>query len=103
MSKKAQLGNLIGQRSAQTVVNHDAHAEIVRVPPDTGMQETVNTETKSHINTGLQAPVEQTPQKKKKATFDMDPDLHTKLKIYAASRGTTMVEVIEDLLRKHIL
>lgn len=95
MSKKAQLGNLLGQRSAQPVVNHSAHEEILSQPVNTALQETLNTSTQEPVNTGL--------PKKKKATFDMDLELHTKLKIYAASQGKTMVEIIEELLRSHIL
>ena len=91
MSKKAHLGNLIGQHSAQTVLNHDAHEEILRVPANAGIQEPVNAEIHSRVDTGLQDRAKQAPQRKKKATFDMDPELHTKLKICAASRGTTMV------------
>ncbi|MEV2909935.1 hypothetical protein ABNF65_15175 [Paenibacillus larvae] len=35
----------------------------------------------------------------KKATFDMDIELHTWLKIYAAKNKKTMVEIIETEIR----
>lgn len=48
----------------------------------TGTQGTVNTE------------------KKKKATFEMQPDLHRELRRYAADHDTTMVTVVEQALKE---
>lgn len=39
--------------------------------------------------------------KKRKATFDMDPDLHRQLRIYAAHHDITMVTVLERILRNY--
>lgn len=38
---------------------------------------------------------------KKKATFEMDPDLHRKLRRYAADHDTTMVKVVEKALHDY--
>lgn len=52
---------------------------------DTVIQETVNTD-----------------KKKKKATFEMDPDLHRRLRRYAADHDTTMVTIVEKALNDYL-
>lgn len=49
------------------------------------------------INTGIQETV-----KKKKATFEFDNDLHTRLKVHAASNGVAMVEVVEQAVKEYL-
>jgi hypothetical protein len=39
---------------------------------------------------------------KKKATFDMDPEIHSELKTYAARRGFPMITVVEKAIKKYI-
>lgn len=57
-----------------------------------------------YVNTGIQENRNKEIQKnkKKKATFELDAELHTKLKIYSASEGKKMVEVVEEALIKHL-
>lgn len=50
-----------------------------------------NTEKRVPVNTG-----------KRKATFEMDPDLHRKLRRYAADHDTTMVTVVEKALYDYL-
>lgn len=38
---------------------------------------------------------------KKKATFEMDPDLHRKLRRFAVDHDTTMVTVVEEALNNY--
>lgn len=49
------------------------------------------------INTGIQKNVT-----KKKATFELDTDLHTKLKIFAAKKGEKMVDIVEKALYEYL-
>ncbi|ACB86482.1 hypothetical protein [Natranaerobius thermophilus] len=39
---------------------------------------------------------------KKKATFELDSDLHTQLKIYAARQNKKMVDVVEEALKEYM-
>lgn len=39
---------------------------------------------------------------KKKATFEINPDLHRKLRRYAADHDTTMVTVVEKALNNYL-
>ena len=39
---------------------------------------------------------------KKKATFELDSDLHTQLKIYAARQNKKMVDIVEEALKEYI-
>lgn len=55
----------------------------------------VNTDSQEYGNTGPQKTI-------KKATFDMDSGLHTRLKVYAANRGKPMVDVVEEALRRYL-
>ncbi|OAB42017.1 hypothetical protein [Paenibacillus glacialis] len=65
---------------------------------NTNLQETVNTvihkdgkeETKSSISP------------KKKATYELDLDLHTELKIFAAKQNKKMVDIVEIALREYL-
>lgn len=50
-------------------------------------------------NTGVQEPVR---TGKKKATFEMDPELHRSLRRYAADHDTTMVTVVEKALNHYL-
>lgn len=52
-------------------------------------------------NTGIQEDVKEV-KKKKKATFELDPNLHRKLKMYAANHDTKMVDVVEQALNDYL-
>ncbi|MBD7970389.1 hypothetical protein [Paenibacillus gallinarum] len=63
-------------------------------------QKSVNTETNIYGIENLQIPGStEVAKKKKKATFDLDPELHTRLKIYAAQHDLSMVEIVENALQ----
>lgn len=79
MSKKQAIHELLDRKRTSQNVN-----------ANTGIQ--VNGDTA--IQGSVQSP-------KKKATFELDMDLHKKLKIYAASRNLSMVDVVEQALREH--
>lgn len=68
-----------------------------RRPVNTGNIINVNTENsekgKDTINT---------TSEKKKATFDLDKDLHTELKIFAAKQNKKMVEIVEIAIREYM-
>lgn len=55
------------------------------IASNTGIQETVNTE-----------------KKKKKATFDMDAELHKRLRMYAADHDKPMVTIVEKALNEFL-
>lgn len=73
-----------------------------RKPLNTAIQKPVNTGIHNAVNTDIMSstPIEPT-QKKKKATFDLDLDLHTELKVFAAQQDKKMVEVVEAALRMY--
>ena len=50
------------------------------------------------VNEEIQEPV----QKRKKATFDLDATLHTRLKVFAANKGKPMVDILEEALRQYL-
>lgn len=66
--------------------NSDVVGQIVNSKPiDTVMQETVNT-----------------GRNVKKATFELDADLHKKLRTFAVLSDTTMVAVVEKALNDYL-
>lgn len=71
----------------------DALSELLnRKPVNTKIQETVNTV----INK------EAVPSNKKKATYELDLDLHTELKVFAAKQNVKMVDVVEVAIREYL-
>lgn len=50
------------------------------------------------VNEEIQEPVSQ----RKKATFDLDAALHTRLKVFAANKGKPMVDILEEALRQYL-
>ena len=42
----------------------------------------------------------QKPQKPKRLTLDLDPELHLRIKMAAVRDGTTMVDLLRDLLER---
>jgi hypothetical protein len=81
VSKKDKLNSLLEGRTSST--------------PSAG-----GTAAKEEIVTGIQESVNTVP--KKKATFEMNLELHTKLKVFAANKGKPMVDVIEEALRWYL-
>jgi len=69
--------NRTGPGSNQTVFS--------MIADDKEIQETVNAE-----------------KKKKKATFDMDADLHRRLRRYAVDYDTTMITIVEKALNEFL-
>lgn len=53
------------------------------------------------VNTAIQETVN-TGKKVKKATFELDADLHKKLRMFAAEKDTTMVDVVEKAINEYL-
>jgi hypothetical protein len=63
----------------------------------------VNTIKHKDVNTGIQDDVSAGPiASKKKATYELDLELHTELKIFAAKHNKKMVDVVEEALRQYL-
>lgn len=78
-----------------TSLQETANTEIQK-PIFKAMSETASTVMQEYSNTENQKPM------KKKATFDMDKELHTRLKTHAALKGVPMVDILEDLIRSYL-
>lgn len=65
-----------------------------RNPGTPAKENTVKQELIQDVPIDIQVPVS-----KKKATFDLDAELHMRLKIFSATRGKKMVEVVETALK----
>lgn len=61
----------------------------------------VSTALQTHSDTAIQIP-SRTPVIKKKATFNLDPSLHQRLKITAAMHNREMVDIVEDALQLYL-
>ena len=61
----------------------------------------VSTVLQSHSDTAIQLP-SRTPVLKKKATFNLDPSLHQRLKVTAAMHKREMVDIFEDALQTYL-
>lgn len=62
------------------------------------IQKNVNTENNKTVNTGLQ----EKKRNIKKATFELDEDLHKQLKSQAAMEGRKMIELVEEALHAYL-
>lgn len=82
MSKKAKFAGLLSEEETPTIKKKED--VLSAISSNTAIQETVNTGTK------------------KKATYELDIELHKKLKLYAALNGKTMTEVVEAAVKKYI-
>lgn len=54
------------------------------------------------VNTEIHEEEETPMGPKKKATYELDLNLHTDLKIFAAKHNKKMVEVVEDALKQYL-
>lgn len=93
MSKKDRFSNLLSDPGP---TGENQKKQIIASYVNAGIQETASTVSQESTNTEMQKPV------KKKATFDMDKDLHTRLKTHAASKGVPMVDILEQLIRNYL-
>lgn len=82
MSKKAKFAGLLSEEETPTTKKKED--VLSTISSNTLLQETVNT------------------AKKKKATYELDMELHKKLKLYAAENGKTMTEVVEAAVKKYM-
>lgn len=92
MSKKDEISSLL-QRRSQVNPEGSAAKELFTVPNP--IQEHNNTEIQIPANDEIQV-------KRKKATFDLDPKLHAELKITAVKQDKSMVEIVEEAIRRYI-
>lgn len=69
----------------------------VSTSPDstTAKQIHAEPELQEPVNTDIQKPT-------KKATFDLDSELHTELKVLSARQGRPMVDIVQEALRAYI-
>lgn len=71
-------------------------------PPKKGnsdvISKIVNNET---VNTNIQEPVF-TERNVKKATFELDADLHKKLRTFAVVNDTTMLNIVEKAITEYL-
>lgn len=63
--------------------------------------DTVNTEVRESVNTAIQETVF-TERKVKKATFELDAELHKRLRMFAVSNDTTMIDIVEKALNEYL-
>ncbi len=61
----------------------------------------VSTVLQTHSDTAIQLP-SRTVAVKKKATFNLDPSLHQRLKVTAAMHNREMVDIVEDALKSYL-
>jgi hypothetical protein len=61
------------------------------------LSQMINTEIQDTGNTVLQE-----EKKLKKATFQLDADLHKRLRTFAAMNDTTMVEIVQNALNEYM-
>lgn len=73
--------------------NRDVVSKLFR-QDDTGMNKTVNTDIQENVNTVI--------RKIKKATFELDADLHKRLKATAVVEECTMVDIVEKALGEYL-
>lgn len=70
------------------------------------IQKTVNTESNKTANTENNKTVNTVLQEKKrnvkKATFELEEDLHKQLKAQAAMEGRKMIELVEEALQAYL-
>lgn len=59
----------------------------------------INSET---VNTVIQTPVSEGRKKVKKATFELDIDLHKRLRTFAVLNETTMVDIVETAISEYL-
>ena len=69
-------------------------------------QDETNTDNNIPVNTEIQEPVkiekEEVKKTIKKATFELDSELHKRLRMFAVEQDSTMVEVVEKALIEYI-
>ena len=89
MSKKDDIKGLLNKTGS-------------RLNSNSGKEEIINTLTglQENVNTVIH---ERKSRETVKATFELDVNIHTRLKIFAASRrGTKMVDVVEAALLMYL-
>lgn len=74
-----------------------------KVPPKKkGNSDVISRIIQDPVDTGLQRPVSTEGRKIKKATFELDADLHKKLRTHAAINDTTMLEIVEKAINEYL-
>lgn len=88
MSKKDKIRGLLERNPGAPMKDNPVKQELIQ-DINTGIQDNVDTEKQESVP-------------KKKATFDLDAELHMRLKIFSASQGKKMVEVVEEALKQYM-
>lgn len=79
----------------------DAFVRNVQEAVHTDNPVVVATVLQLHSDTGIQLP-HRGAVLKKKATFNLDPSLHHRLKVTAAMHNREMVDIVEDALKTYL-
>ena len=82
MSKKDEIASLLQKKSV--------------ISPDGSSAKKIFTDDSGYRNTEIQESI------KKKATFDLDVQLHKKLKIEAVRQGKPMVDIVQEALENYL-
>jgi hypothetical protein len=86
----SELKNKFNRKPDQAPPKKKGNAEVI--------SQLVNNDT---VNTTIQETVN-TEKKVKKATFELDAALHKKLRMFAVSNDTTMVDVVEKAINEYM-
>lgn len=63
--------------------------------------DTANTDIQESVDAVIQEPV-YTGKKVKKATFELDAELHKRLRMFSVENETTMVDVVEKAINEYL-
>lgn len=74
-----------------------AHAELLHKDENEKMQEYENKQIHNQENEGIHKTAN-----KKRATFELDEDFHTELKLFATRNRTKMIDVVTAAVRKYM-
>ena len=86
----SDLKNKFNRKPDQAPPKKKGNAEVI--------SQLVNNDT---VNTTIQETIN-TEKKVKKATFELDAALHKKLRMFAVSNDTTMVDVVEKAINEYM-
>lgn len=71
-------------------------------PKSRGNRDVMSKLFHENANTGIQGSVFTSERKIKKATFELDADLHRELKLVAVKEGKTMLQIVEAALKGYL-
>jgi len=72
------------------------------LPRKKGNSDVISQIIQDPVDEDLQKPVSTEERKIKKATFELDADLHKRLRTHAAINDTTMLEIVEKAIKEYL-